>query len=165
MSHLRLTFLIAAALLETGFPAARAHAQNPAVGKIDEELTLKVPFIIRNVSPEIVSVSMSCVVFGSTGGAGQLSAQSTVSAPRSGLGTVGPGTIAGVFETRHVFQRSGNPSGTKGSILCYLWGSTPAGPSTKFSAQPATPAKFRVAGPFIVNMTTRKDLLYHEFQW
>ncbi len=166
MSHLHsLTFLIAAALLETGFPAARAHAQGPAAGQIDEELTLRVPFIIRNVSPEIVSLSMRCMVYEKTGGVGRVSTQNTVSAPRSSFGTMEPRSITGHFETRHVFQRSGSSSGKKGSIVCNLWGSTPAGPSTEFSVQASTSAKFRVIGPGHPEPSARKSALYHEFQW
>lgn len=147
MSHAtRLTLLIAAVILGAGFPAARVHAQTPPVDMVDEEWNLKVPFILRNVSPEIISVSVDCRIIGHPWVQSDVLSSKSVSVLVSDLAKQAAGTIAGTLETRHVFKRLASKTGTNGNYDCTLWGSTLAGPRTMFSSAAGTDSRFRVTG-------------------
>jgi len=143
----RLSCLIAAVVLGIGFPSALAHAQTLPGDEVDEEWNLKMPFIVRNVSPEIVSVSADCKVYqGSSTSNSDMRSSKYVTVLVSDLGKQQYGRIAGTLETRHLFKRPAAWTGFPGTYVCFLWGRTAGGAQAKFSSDAGTPSRFKVTG-------------------
>jgi len=151
LPNTRLTLLAIAAVLALQFPSARAGAQSPpktpVSTTVDEEITIDVPFTLHKLAAEIVSISATCSIWEQLRESGDIpiSTKWSASKPVSTVPKAADGSISGTLTTVHVFKRGVNLTGTTGTYICDVWGTTLAGPRDRFNIYSSNPL-FKVTG-------------------
>jgi len=130
----RLTLLVVTAFLGAGVSATSLGAQigvQKGVQKgamVDENVNIRMPFILRNFSPAIDQVKAVCHVFQSNG----LEVSSKESLPLKTTPKNADGSLSGTLVTVHEFKRSASETGMLGHYRCALEGVTSSGTRVEF---------------------------------
>jgi len=119
--------LVVTAFLGAGVSAASLGAQKGAM--VDEKVNIRVPFILRNFSPDIDQVKAVCEVSQSDG----LMVSSRESLPMKTTPKNADGSLSGTLVTFHEFKRSAAENGRQGYCVCALEGITISGTRIELS--------------------------------